>query len=88
MADDKKEIQAEAVAEVVEVNSGAPAASDEKQGSKCCKLRAMRFVWFWSVRYGYGCDCGSLLLELELVVLSFSVCSPRSLCFSYSIVTH
>lgn len=36
MADDKKEIQAEAVAEVVEVNSGAPAASDEKQGSKCC----------------------------------------------------
>jgi len=32
----EKEIQAEAVAEVVEVNSGAPAASDEKQGSKCC----------------------------------------------------
>jgi len=29
-----KEIQADAVA--VELNSGAPAASDEKQGSKCC----------------------------------------------------
>jgi len=66
MADDKKEIQAEAVAEVVEVNSGAPAASDEKQGSKCCKLRAMRFVWFW-LWFGRF-----VMVMVVIVVLSFS----------------
>jgi len=58
MADDKKEIQAEAVAEVVEVNSGAPAASDEKQGSKCC---------------GCCCDFRRAVIVMGLIGLIISV---------------
>ena len=62
----------------------------EKQGIKCCKLREVLLInnSFQTNAFGCGCGCGSLLLDIELAVLSFLDCSPRSLCFSYSTVTH